>query len=254
MVTLKIHKNNCEQGFVLIAAMVFLLALTLLGILAMNNSVFERILGGNERLQTDTFYKADSGIAAAIGLLGLNIELKGFSAGEAGAVGGIGFDAAYTSTPTFYMQPDPTLFNFFTTQCTAANGYPQKAPASNPVSITNPNDITDQGIGLFLGQHALGLDPVGVNGGGVIYRDAFYPRNNPLGGVTGQPPTTSIKIDAQDTTFAAGSATQSNEGYHGLGSGVASGGAQKIYDLRSRHDNINNAVAQMHIQWRHIIK
>ncbi len=246
--------KNREQGFVLVTAMVFLLALTLVGILAMNNSSFERLIGANERLQTDTFYEADSGVAAAIGLLGMNIELKGFTANEAGAMRGMGFDGAYNTTPTFYMTPDNTLYNFFTTQCTPGNGYLANTPPSNPVSPINPNDITSTGIGLFFGQHALGQDPVGLNPANLFYRDAFYPRNPQLGTVPGAAPTTSIKIDAYDAEIATGAPIQSNEGYGDIANGTATGGAYKTYDIRSRHDNINNAAAQMHIKWRHFIK
>ncbi|HID69337.1 MAG TPA: hypothetical protein EYP35_02490 [Desulfobacterales bacterium] len=232
MISQTFLKKNREQGFVLVTAMVFLLALTLLGILAVNNSSFERLLGGNERLQVGTFYEADSGIGAAIGLLGMNIELKGFTSNEAGAMRGIGFDTAYNATPTFYMSADTTLKNYQAAKISDLNG---------------DGNIDDTDEGIFFGQNALGQN-------GTIYRDAFYPRNPQLGSVPGQLPTTSLKITAHDTTFSAGNAIQSNEGYHGLGAGVASGGAEKIYDIRSRHDNINNAVAQMHIQWRHVIK
>ncbi len=243
MITLTVPLKNREQGFVLVTAMVFLLALTLLGILAMHNSSFERLLGGNERLQTETFYRGDSGIAAAIGLLGMNIEEKGFSSKEARNMRGVGFDAAYNPNPTFYMSPDitdPTDRN-----ATLRIFYNANIADLNSDGAT---DTVDDGI-LFK-QNALGQN-------GTVYRDAYYPRMVSLAGnltVPTAPPTTSIRIDAQDATFADGSAIQSNEGYHGLGAGVASGGAEKLYDSRSRHDNVNNAVAQMHTQWRHIIK
>ena len=224
----KISKQ--EHGFVLITAMVFLIALTLLGILAADSSIFERTLSVNERMQMDTFYNADSGINAAIGLIGMNDEFKGFSNDEENAMRGIGFDVAYAATyeSSFYFTPDQTLQTF------------RGAPAD--LNLDGAIDTIDDGI--FFSQNALGQN-------GTIYSDAFLPRRQADDSRYGH--TTSIKIDPLPSTLADGTGHQTSEEYHGLGS-VSTGGAQIVYDIRSRCDSVHNTAEQVYVQFQRIIK
>lgn len=56
---------NNENGFVLVTAMMVLIVLTLIGIIAMNNSTTERMISGNDRTHKKTFYQADAGTELA---------------------------------------------------------------------------------------------------------------------------------------------------------------------------------------------
>lgn len=229
MTTTITDKN--EHGFVLVTAMVFLLALTLLGILASSNSTFERLLGNNERRHTEVFYQADSGANAGIGLVVENYLAAGFSANQASAMGGLGFDPGM-GTSSFYLQPDPTLLGF-------------RGPLTDLNGDGNIDDIDE---GIFFRQNALGQN-------GTRYRDTFYPRVQDNGTPGGGPPTTSIKISALDASRNHGGPGQSNNGYDISGSnGNGQGGAEKIYNIRSRHDNGGGESAQVYIQYRHIIR
>lgn len=50
-----------EDGFVLVTAMVMLVILTLLGTFALNTTIFELQISGNDRVAKQTFYQADGG-------------------------------------------------------------------------------------------------------------------------------------------------------------------------------------------------
>lgn len=54
-----------EEGFVLVISMVVLIVLTLIGIVAMNNSNTERMISGNDKIHKETFYQADGGTEMA---------------------------------------------------------------------------------------------------------------------------------------------------------------------------------------------
>lgn len=78
-----------EDGFVLVTAMVMLVILTLLGTFALNTTIFELQISGNDRVAKQTFYKADGGAQAGIELLEQNLSCPdGFSAANT-SIGGI---------------------------------------------------------------------------------------------------------------------------------------------------------------------
>ncbi len=56
-----------QDGFVLITAMMILVAVTLLGIAALNTATFETMIAGNEKQYQRQFYYADAGINAMLG-------------------------------------------------------------------------------------------------------------------------------------------------------------------------------------------
>lgn len=71
-----------EQGFVLIVALIFLVILSLIGITAINTSVIEIQIAGNDKLQKQTFSQADGGTEAGSMLLEENISCPtGFKGG-----------------------------------------------------------------------------------------------------------------------------------------------------------------------------
>ena len=58
-----------ERGFVLIIALLILLALTLAGISAISTTSFENSISGNERVGTDAFYASEAGIQIGLNQL-----------------------------------------------------------------------------------------------------------------------------------------------------------------------------------------
>jgi len=77
-----------QKGVVLVVALLLLLILTLIGISAINSTVFEAKISGNERVGNAAFYAAEGGIG--VGLDRLPNNLTAYS-------GTIGSDANYRS-------------------------------------------------------------------------------------------------------------------------------------------------------------
>lgn len=80
--TYKYHK--AEDGFVLIAAMVIMLVLTIIGIAANRNTSTELGIAGNDRTHTESFYGADGGTELAAEVLEQNIACLDFTPDAAG--------------------------------------------------------------------------------------------------------------------------------------------------------------------------
>ena len=85
----KLHTGN-EQGFVLIAALLIMVVLTLLGIAANQNTSTELQIAGNDKLQKKTFYDADGGTEFASEVLEQNIACLGFSVPSDGTIADAG--------------------------------------------------------------------------------------------------------------------------------------------------------------------
>ena len=62
----KSHRS--EDGFVLITAMLIMIAVSLLGIAALNTTTFETMIAGNEKWSQEQFFQADSGINQMLAL------------------------------------------------------------------------------------------------------------------------------------------------------------------------------------------
>lgn len=76
-----------ESGFVLVAAMLLLLLLTLIGISALNTSNIEIQIGGNDRLHKQVFSQADGGTQMAARLVEESVAIpSGFTALDANNV------------------------------------------------------------------------------------------------------------------------------------------------------------------------
>lgn len=66
------------------------------------------------------------------------------------------------------------------------------------------------------------------------------------------PPITSILIGG-DTELSTGGAIQMIAGYEGKGKGAAGGGAWIIYDIRSRHQGLDNSDSIVELEWKHVM-
>ncbi len=63
-----------RNGFILIAALLMLLILTLIGVSSISTTTFETKLSGNERVGTDAFYASEAGVQVAIDQLPSSIN------------------------------------------------------------------------------------------------------------------------------------------------------------------------------------
>lgn len=76
--------RKSEEGFVLIAALLIMLVLTIIGIAANRNTSTELGIAGNDRTHKQTFYEADGGTELASELLEQNIACLDFAADGGG--------------------------------------------------------------------------------------------------------------------------------------------------------------------------
>lgn len=80
-------QRHCDQeGFVLVAAMMILLVLTLIGIAMNRNTTTELQIAGNDKVHTQTFYEADGGTEFAAEVLEQNIACLNFAANGGGSI------------------------------------------------------------------------------------------------------------------------------------------------------------------------
>lgn len=86
-----------EKGVVFVVTLLLLLILTLIGINAINSSVFETKLSGNERVRNIAFYAAEGGIGAGLDQLPTLTAYSGM----------IGSDGVYRSGALNDSSPQP---------------------------------------------------------------------------------------------------------------------------------------------------
>jgi Tfp pilus assembly protein PilX len=79
-------------------------------------------------------------------------------------------------------------------------------------------------------------------------RDAYIQR----GSNSTTPPITNLSIGG-NAGLSTGGAIQMVAGYEGKGKGAAGGGAWVTYDVRSRHQNVDNSEATINLRWRHVM-
>ncbi|WP_319547568.1 pilus assembly PilX N-terminal domain-containing protein [Desulfogranum marinum] len=203
-----------DDGFVLVAALLMLVVLTLIGIAATSTTNIELKIAGNDKTAGESFHKADGGLEASIEVLEQNIRCPtGFSLAPAG------FDNA--DATTFFSISGVNVFdNNFALDETIDD-------VAGATGATTLGDVPSDAIRSL----RLPLDPA-------VPSDADTHTNMAIWG---------------ETQYIAGSAIQMAAGYEGKGKGAASGGGAILYEVHSQHVGKNNSESIVALQWRHII-
>ncbi|RWX49755.1 PilX N-terminal, partial [Candidatus Electrothrix communis] len=81
-----VNRLDNQEGFVLIAALLILLVLTVMGIAVNRGTMTEWRIAMNDREQKETFYEADAATELAAEVLVQNIACMGFNENEKGMV------------------------------------------------------------------------------------------------------------------------------------------------------------------------
>ncbi len=121
-----------EQGFVLIVALLFLVILSLVGISAINTSVTEIQIAGNDKLRRQAFSQADGGTEAGSRLLEENISCP------------TGFTGL---TPLHIGNAEILTANFWTIETEPAASYP--SDAQRQVHIPNNDAAPHTNLNFF---------------------------------------------------------------------------------------------------------
>ncbi len=212
-----------EQGFVLVAAMLALVVLTLIGLAAMNTSFFEKEIAQNINLAEKTFYGADGGTEVGIQMIEQNLGCpQGFT--NTGLtdinpsafynLGGIQIaDSRFAYREDMTGLPwdaDPDTAGVQPGPITAAD-----FPADNARSIRIPDNMTP-----------------------ALANDANPHTNLAISGVTG---------------LGGGSSVHMAAGYEGKGKGAAGGGAVINYEVFAQRFDILNSESIVRLGWLHLI-
>lgn len=161
-----------EQGMVLVISLLFLLILTILGIIATNASITEIQIAGNNKVNRQTFSQADGGTEAAGALLEENISCPTGFAGPAP----LQIGQAEITVDKFAL-PE-TQLNFWINEIEPANAYPSNterhirihandnAPHTNLHFFGNSSLSTGNAIQMLAGYEGTGY--AAAAGGGQL--------------------------------------------------------------------------------------
>jgi Tfp pilus assembly protein PilX len=209
-----------EEGFVLIAALLVLLVLTVLGIAVNRNTNTEWRIALNERIHKENFYAADAAAELAQEVIEQNVAcVTGFPANTSGGsrlLGAAGLDM------DIFVEPGSLGF---------WRNYLERGDQEQVPLPTNTN-------------RDLVFPAVFENESGTIQ---FSQQQ------TDARPHANIRI-AGNTQLTPGSAIQMAAGYEGLGKGIGTGGATLVYDIRVvQEDPERNSIADIFVQYGHIL-
>lgn len=206
-----------ERGFVLVAALVILVLLSVLGISAINNTITEKQISANDREANQTFYQAEGGLDLAIELLEQNINCPtGF-----GSIS-LNTNPTVDNVLDYIFDPGPAAGP---NDDRATLGY----DPNNRITVTNLDFYLNDTPSL----------PSDSN------RDAFVSAT--ASGTHGN-----FTYSGQAKT-AAGNSMQMAAGYEGRGKGAAGGGVIITYDVYSQSFGITNSQSTVSVQWRHVV-
>ncbi|MCI5120591.1 MAG: hypothetical protein D3908_05255 [Candidatus Electrothrix sp. AUS4] len=260
-----INRPENQDGFVLIAALLILLVLTVMGIAVNRGTITEWQIAMNDRQQKEAFYAADGATELAAEVLVQNIACQGFAENADGMVlagvdndhnvylrnHAIGFWRFYapngTAVPSYGLDEDGDGVPDGNWACDkdgdGVADYPedityscdgtgeQKVPAwdfAYPASVTAGNPASFSWDKMIRGDDT-SMDP--------------FVENKPFA---------LIKVGGQ-TEITTGSALQMAAGYLGLGQGAAGGGTQLVYNINVRQRGRNGSESVICVEYVHIL-
>lgn len=202
-----------DSGFVLVLALLIMVALTIIGIAAMNTSIFEKMIAGNDKVHKRTLYQAEAGGVLSAEVLEQNINcLTGFTKTGTTTVDENNIDVAdledsirvwsRTSNDRHGLAMYFDKLPWTTSVCNPTD--PATPNISYPISNLNSAELTD----VYLGGNIVPL-----SGGSLV--------------------------------MAAG--------YERKGKSAAGGGTARMYDIISIHNGLNNSQSLVVVGWRHLV-
>ena len=213
--------DNKEEGFVLVAALSFLVVLTLLGIAALNTAFIEKNISQNINLAEKTFYGADGGTEIGIEMIEWNVACP------------LGFNRAGLTAPY-----DPSVFYDIGGIRVADPKFAHREKFTelpwDPVKIGLPAG-TAITVNDFPSDGARNIS-IPVN---MVNKSDKAPHTNlAIMGVTG--------LAAGESVVVAGG----DDGSH---KNIADGGGVIRYQVFSQKVGILNSVAVIQLRWMHLL-
>ena len=206
---------NNENGFALVVAMMIMVILTMLGIFATKTSIVELNISGNDKAAKESFYRADGGVEAGIELVEQDLSCP------------VGFKA-----PGAVNNNDATSFLSIGGVDIFDRKFAFDEKEADVPGATATTRITDQDFPSdTIRSIRIPSDPASRN-------DAA--------------PHTNIAAYSV-ARYAEGSAIEMAAGHEGKGHSAAVGGGIRAVEIVSAHIGNRNALAKIHLQWKHLI-
>ncbi|MCI5157206.1 MAG: hypothetical protein D3906_01990 [Candidatus Electrothrix sp. AUS1_2] len=219
---MKRRKTENEQGFVLVAALLILLALTIMGIAVNRNTETEWKIAINDRTHKETFYAADAATELATEVLVQSIACLGFNRLT---------DTEEKDDVEEGMKiPGAAGYDLYIEE--KALGFWRNY---NTEGVPIPSDDAD----------ADGKPDRHMVYPAVFKTDGSFDRDK-----TNAQPHANIYVGG-NTKWVGGEATQQSDGYRGKGKGLGSGGVSLVYDINVQQIGRDNSASTVCVQYKH---
>ena len=179
-----IKSTQNEQGMVLVVSLVILVALTLLGLTAMQRSTMDLAMAGNQRETGLMFQSAEVGLSSAQGFIDLSNTNADFDQVASGLYTVRANDPGY-SGPDYF---DETMWAA-TAQTSATNLEVYEQPryiveylgdrSQNPLASINIGGYGAQQTGQIVSIYRMTSRGVGLTGNSRRYLQAYYGKDRP---------------------------------------------------------------------------
>ena len=261
--------SNCsknQEGFVLIAALLILLVLTVMGIAVNRGTITEWQIAMNDREQKETFYAADAATELAAEVLIQNIACQGFVEDADGMVmagadndhnvyltsAAVGFWRFYapngTAVPSYGLDLDADETPDGDFDCdTDGNGVGDNVSMDYPCN--GPGESMVPAWDIAYPAAVDSTDPATFSWETMIKGKGYDASTEPF---VDNEPFALIKVGGL-TQAKTGSALQMAAGYLGLGQGAAGGGTQLTYNINVRQRGRNGSESVVCVQYVHIL-
>ena len=213
-----------EEGFVLVAALLILLVLTVMGISVNRNTTTEVKIALNDRLHKETFYAADAATELATEVLVQSIACFGFDQ--------LTEDQELDDIDEGMRIPGAVGHDFYIEE--SALGFWRNY---NTEGVAIPADEDEDGIARHMVYPA--VFDVDDDGERVFNREE-----------TNAQPHANISIGG-NTKLEGGEATQQSDGYRGKGKGLGAGGISLIYDINVQQVGRDGSESVVCVQYKH---
>ncbi|MCI5125049.1 MAG: hypothetical protein D3925_11375 [Candidatus Electrothrix sp. AR5] len=260
------NRPDNQEGFVLIAALLILLVLTVMGIAVNRGTITEWRIAMNDREQKETFYEADAVTELMAEVLVQNIACMGFTENSDGMVlRGVDDDH------NVYLQDHAVGFwRFYAPNGTAVPSYglDQNNDGVPDGDFDCDTDGDDVGDNVAMDYPCTATGEQMVPAWDIAYPAAFDPPPTPVSaasfnwnemieGKPGEPfvnnePFALIKIGGE-TKAKKGSALEMSAGYLGLGQGIAGGGTELVYNINVRQRGRNGSESVLCVRYAHVL-
>ncbi|MDU9048039.1 MAG: pilus assembly PilX N-terminal domain-containing protein [Candidatus Electrothrix sp. Rat3] len=254
-----INRLDNQEGFVLIAALLILLVLTVMGIAVNRGTMTEWRIAMNDREQKETFYEADAATELMAEVLVQNIACMGFNENSAGMV----LPGAGSDHDVYIDHRAVGFWRFYAPNGTAVPSYGLDQDGDGvPDGVFDcDKDGDDVGDNVAMDYPCTATGESTVPAWNIVYPAAYlngtFDWNETIEGESGEPfvnnkPFALVNIGGE-TKAKKGSALLMSAGYEGLGKSIAGGGTELVYNINVRQRGRNGSESVLCIKYAHIL-